>query len=139
VAPRGEAGSDGAAGRSGAAPNVTESRDAMSALGRFLIIKKAAPMAALKTLDLRNMLVTGPDLHAGVQNPHLDEDIQPLALTEGEIDDLGAALFPGARAVSIKASARQPCSPPANTRVLSHECVVTSRGRPAELKPHLEA
>jgi cytochrome c peroxidase len=26
----------------------------------------------------------------GVQNPYLDEDIQPLALTEAEIDDLVA-------------------------------------------------
>ena len=28
----------------------------------------------------------------GLQNPYLDEDIQPLALTEGDIDDLVAFL-----------------------------------------------
>jgi hypothetical protein len=34
-----------------------------------------------------------------LQNPHLDEDIQPLALTEGDIDDLVVALFSGVKAV----------------------------------------
>ena len=102
----------------------------MSALGRFLIIKKAATMAALKTPDLRNMLVTGPYLHAGVQNPHLDKDIQPLALREGDMTTSGRRCFParGPPRSRIKASARRPCSPHANTQVLSHECVVTSRG-----------
>lgn len=81
----------------------------MSALGRFLITKKAADTAAFKTPNLRNVLVTGPYFHdgsqetlwdvidhynkgAGVKNPWLDEDIQPLALTEPEIDDLVAFL-----------------------------------------------
>ena len=32
----------------------------MSALGRFLITKKEADIAAFKTPDLRNVLVTGP-------------------------------------------------------------------------------
>jgi cytochrome c peroxidase len=81
----------------------------MSALGRFLITKKEADIAAFKTPDVRNVLVTGPYFHDGsqetlwdvmdhynkgdgLQNPHLDEDIQPLALTEGEIDDLVAFL-----------------------------------------------
>ncbi len=81
----------------------------MSALGRFLITKKEADMAAFKTPDLRNVLVTGPYFHDGSQetlwdtvdhynkgdglkNPWLDEDIQPLALTEAEIDDLVAFL-----------------------------------------------
>jgi hypothetical protein len=40
-------------------------------------------------------------LHAGLQNPHFDKDSQPLALTEGDIDDLGAALLSGVRDVSI--------------------------------------
>ena len=78
-----------------------------SALGRFLITKKAADIAAFKTPDIRNVLVTGPYFHDGsqetlwdvvdhynkgdgLQNPYLDEDIQPLALTEPEIDDLVA-------------------------------------------------
>jgi cytochrome c peroxidase len=77
----------------------------MSALGRFLITKKEADIAAFKTPDLRNVLVTGPYFHDGSQetlwdvidhynkgnglhNPYLGEDIQPLGLTEREIDDL---------------------------------------------------
>jgi cytochrome c peroxidase len=80
-----------------------------SALGRFLITKKAADIAAFKTPDLRNVLLTGPYFHDGSQatlwdvidhynkgdgrqNPYLDEDIQPLALTEPQIDDLVAFL-----------------------------------------------
>jgi cytochrome c peroxidase len=80
-----------------------------SALGRFLITKKEADIAAFKTPDMRNVLVTGPYFHDGSQetlwdvidhynkgdglhNPYLDEDIQPLALTEPEIDDLVAFL-----------------------------------------------
>src|SRR5882724_5365558 len=81
----------------------------MSSLGRFLITKKEADIASFKTPDLRNVLVTGPYFHDGsqetlwdvmdhynkgdgLQNPYLDEDIQPLALTEGEIGDVVAFL-----------------------------------------------
>jgi len=81
----------------------------MSALGRFLITKKEADTASFKTPNLRNVLVTGPYFHdgsqetlwdvidhynkgAGLKNPWLDEDIQPLALTEHDIDDLVAFL-----------------------------------------------
>ena len=82
----------------------------MSALGRFLITKKASDIASFKTPGLRNVLVTGPYFHDGsqetlwdvmdhynkgddgLQNPYLDEDIQPLALTEGQIDDVVAFL-----------------------------------------------
>ena len=81
----------------------------MSALGRFLITKKEMDIASFKTPNLRNVLVTGPYFHDGsqetlwdvmdhynkgdgLQNPYLDEDIQPLALTEKEIDDLVAFL-----------------------------------------------
>jgi cytochrome c peroxidase len=80
-----------------------------SVLGRFLITKKEADIASFKTPNLRNVLVTGPYFHDGSQetlwdvidhynkgdglkNPWLDEDIQPLALTEHEIDDLVAFL-----------------------------------------------
>jgi cytochrome c peroxidase len=79
----------------------------MSALGRFLITKKQKDTASFKTPDIRNVLVTGPYFHDGsqatlwdvidhynkgdgLQNPYLDEDIQPLALTETDIDDLVA-------------------------------------------------
>jgi len=81
----------------------------MSALGRFLITKKDSDTAAFKTPNLRNVLITGPYFHdgsqetlwdvidhynkgAGLKNPWLDEDIQPLALTERDIDDLVAFL-----------------------------------------------
>ncbi len=81
----------------------------LSVLGRFLITRKEADTASFKTPNLRNVLVTGPYFHdgsqetlwdvidhynkgAGLQNPWLDEDIQPLALTEPEIDDLAAFL-----------------------------------------------
>jgi cytochrome c peroxidase len=80
-----------------------------SALGRFLITKQQKDIASFKTPDLRNVLVTAPYFHDGSQqtlwdtmdhynkgdganNPWLDEDIRPLALTEPEIDDLVAFL-----------------------------------------------
>ncbi|MGO8924091.1 MAG: cytochrome-c peroxidase [Xanthobacteraceae bacterium] len=80
-----------------------------SVLGRFLVTKKQSDIASFKTADLRNVMVTGPYFHDGSQetlwdvmdhynkgdgraNPWLDEDIQPLALTEPEIDDLVAFL-----------------------------------------------
>jgi cytochrome c peroxidase len=79
----------------------------MSALGRFLVTKKESDIASFKTPNIRNVLVTGPYFHdgsqetlwdvvdhynkgAGLQNPYLDQDIQPLALTENDVDDLVA-------------------------------------------------
>ena len=81
----------------------------MSVLGRFLITKKEQDIAAFKTPGLRNVLLTAPYFHDGSQetlwdvldhynkgdglhNPYLDEDMQPLALTEGDIDDVVAFL-----------------------------------------------
>jgi cytochrome c peroxidase len=81
----------------------------MSALGRFLITKEEKDIASFKTPDIRNVLVTAPYFHDGsqetlwdvidhynkgdgLQNPYLDEDIQPLSLTENDIDDLVAFL-----------------------------------------------
>ena len=78
-----------------------------SVLGRFLLTRKDSDVASFKTPDLRNVLVTAPYFHDGSQqtlwdavdhynkgdglaNPWLDEDFQPLALTEPEIDDLVA-------------------------------------------------
>jgi cytochrome c peroxidase len=77
----------------------------MAVLGRFLVTKKDSAIAAFKTPGLRNVLVTAPYFHDGsqatlwdvmdhynkgdgLQNPWLDTDIQPLALSESEIDDL---------------------------------------------------
>jgi cytochrome c peroxidase len=81
----------------------------MSVLGRFLVTKEQSDIASFKTPDLRNVLVTGPYFHDGsmqtlwdvmdhynkgdgISNPWLDEDMQPLALTEPEIDDVVAFL-----------------------------------------------
>jgi cytochrome c peroxidase len=81
----------------------------MSVLGRFLISRKEPDIASFKTPNLRNVLVTAPYFHdgsqqtlwdvmdhynkgAGLQNPYLDQDIQPLALSEQDIDDLVAFL-----------------------------------------------
>jgi cytochrome c peroxidase len=81
----------------------------MSVLGRFLVTKRQSDIASFKTPGLRNVLVTGPYFHDGsmqtlwdvmdhynkgdgLSDPWLDQDIQPLALTEQEIDDLVAFL-----------------------------------------------
>lgn len=81
----------------------------LSVLGRFLVTKAESDIAAFKTPDVRNVLVTGPYFHDGsmqtlwdvmdhynkgdgVTDPWLDQDIQPLALTEPEIDDVVAFL-----------------------------------------------
>jgi cytochrome c peroxidase len=81
----------------------------MSALGRFLVTKREADTASFRTPSLRNVLVTAPYFHDGSQqtlwdvldhynkgdglhDPFLDEDIEPLALTEQDIDDLVAFL-----------------------------------------------
>jgi cytochrome c peroxidase len=77
----------------------------LSVLGRFLVTRKEADIASFKTPDLRNVLITGPYFHDGsqatlwdvvdhynkgdgIQNPFIDQDIQPLALSESDIDDL---------------------------------------------------
>ena len=79
----------------------------LSVLGRFLLTKKPADTASFKTPGLRNVMVTAPYFHDGsqltlwdvvdhynkgdgIKNPWLDTDMQPLALTEPEIDDLVA-------------------------------------------------
>jgi cytochrome c peroxidase len=100
----------------------------MSALGRFLITRKETDTASFKTPNLRNILITGPYFHDGsqatlwdvmdhynkgdgLQNPYLDQDIQPLALTEDEIDDLVAFMAsltsPDYRDQGVAALARQ--------------------------------
>ncbi len=81
----------------------------LSVLGRFLVTRKEEDIASFKTPNLRNVMVTAPYFHDGSQetlwdamdhynkgdgmkNPWLDEDIQPLALAESDIDDLAAFL-----------------------------------------------
>jgi cytochrome c peroxidase len=80
-----------------------------SVVGRFLVTKKEKDIASFKTPNLRNVLVTAPYFHDGsqatlwdvvdhynhsdgIQDPWLDEDMQPLALSESEIDDVVAFL-----------------------------------------------
>ncbi|MEA3001982.1 MAG: cytochrome c peroxidase [Sphingomonadales bacterium] len=100
----------------------------LSVLGRFLLTKKPADTAAFKTPGLRNVMITAPYFHDGSQltlwdvvdhynkgdgleNPWLDTDMQPLALTEPEIDDLVAFMAslasPQYRALANKEFARQ--------------------------------
>jgi cytochrome c peroxidase len=81
----------------------------MSVLGRFLLTKKDSDIASFKTSGLRNVLITGPYFHDGsqstlwdvldhynkgdgIRDPWLDEDMQPLGLSESEIDDVVAFL-----------------------------------------------
>ena len=80
-----------------------------SAVGRFLVTKRETDIASFKTPSLRNVLITAPYFHDGsqatlwdamdhynkgdgIQNPWLDSDMQPLALSESEIDDVVAFL-----------------------------------------------
>jgi cytochrome c peroxidase len=81
----------------------------MSVLGRFLITRKQNDIASFKTPGLRNVVVTAPYFHDGsmqtlwdvmdhynkgdgITDPWLDNDMQPLALSESEIDDVVAFL-----------------------------------------------
>jgi cytochrome c peroxidase len=100
----------------------------MAVLGRFLVTKKQTDIASFKTPGLRNVLVTGPYFHDGsmqtlwdvldhynkgdgITNPWLDKDMQPLALTEPEIDDMVAFLAsltsPQYKAIGDQEYARQ--------------------------------
>jgi cytochrome c peroxidase len=100
----------------------------MSALGRYLITRNDSDIASFKSPDLRNVMVTAPYFHdgsaatlwdvidhynkgAGVQDPWLDVDIQPLALHERDIDDLVALMAsltsPSYRDLAAKELARQ--------------------------------
>ena len=73
----------------------------MSVLGRLLVTKKEADIASFKTPGLRNVLVTAPYFHDGsqvtlwdvldhynkgdgIRDPWLDQDIEPLALSEAD-------------------------------------------------------
>jgi cytochrome c peroxidase len=81
----------------------------MSALGRFLVTRNDSDIASFKSPGLRNVMITAPYFHdgsaatlwdvvdhynkgAGLRDPWLDVDIQPLGLHEGDIDDLVALM-----------------------------------------------
>lgn len=81
----------------------------LSELGRFLVSKQRADIGAFKTPQLRNIALTGPYMHdgsmqtlwdvmdhynkGGEANAYLDGGIEPLALSEAEIDQLVAFMF----------------------------------------------
>lgn len=81
----------------------------MSELGRFLVTKNRADVGAFKTEQLRNVALTAPYMHdgsmrtlwdvmdhynkGGEANPYLDGGIEPLALSEDEIDAVVALMF----------------------------------------------
>jgi cytochrome c peroxidase len=81
----------------------------MSELGRFLVTKNRGDIGAFKTEQVRNVGITGPYMHdgslktlwdvvdhynkGGETNTYLDGGIEPLNLSENEIDDVVAFLF----------------------------------------------
>jgi cytochrome c peroxidase len=81
----------------------------MSELGRFITTRNRSDIGAFKTEQLRNVGITAPYMHdgslhtlwdvvdhynkGGETNPYLDGGIEPLDLSESEIDDLVAFLF----------------------------------------------
>jgi cytochrome c peroxidase len=80
-----------------------------SALGRFMVTRNFADIGAFRSSQLRNIGITGPYMHDGTlqslwdvmdhynkggeANRWLDGGIEPLALTESEVDDLVAFMF----------------------------------------------
>ena len=92
-----------------AAIDTTAITSEMSVLGRFLVTRKQSDIASFKTPGLRNVVVTTPYFHDGsmqtlwdvmdhynkgdgIADPWLDKDMQPLGLSESEIDDVVAFL-----------------------------------------------
>jgi cytochrome c peroxidase len=81
----------------------------LSELGRFIVTKDRADIGAFKTSQLRNIGITPPYMHdgsmqtlwdvmdhynkGGEANPFLDGGVEPLALTEAEIDAVVSFLF----------------------------------------------
>jgi cytochrome c peroxidase len=81
----------------------------LSELGRFLVTRNRSDLGAFKTEQLRNVGLTAPYMHdgsmqtlwdvvdhynrGGEANRYLDGGIEPLALSEPEIDQLVAFLF----------------------------------------------
>ena len=81
----------------------------MSELGRFIVSRNRGDIGAFKTEQLRNVGITAPYMHdgslhtlwdvmdhynkGGETNPYLDGGIEPLNLSEDEIDDVVAFLF----------------------------------------------
>jgi len=84
-------------------------RTEMSELGRFMVTKNRSDIGAFRTSMLLNIGITPPYMHdgslptlwdvmdhynkGGEANPSLDGGMEPLALTEKEIDQMVAFLF----------------------------------------------
>jgi cytochrome c peroxidase len=81
----------------------------LSELGRFVVTKNRSDIGSFKTEQLRNVGISAPYMHdgslttlwdvmdhynkGGEQNLYLDGGIEPLALSEPEIDQLVAFMF----------------------------------------------
>jgi cytochrome c peroxidase len=81
----------------------------LSELGRFMVTRNRSDIGGFRTSQLRNIGLTGPYMHdgslvtlwdvmdhynkGGEANPFLDGGIEPLALTEEEIDAVVALMF----------------------------------------------
>jgi cytochrome c peroxidase len=81
----------------------------MSELGRFMVTRNRSDIGAFKTQQIRNIGITGPYMHdgsmqtlwdvmdhynkGGETNAYLDGGIEPLNLSEREIDQVVAFLF----------------------------------------------
>ncbi|MET0593403.1 MAG: cytochrome c peroxidase [Polyangiaceae bacterium] len=81
----------------------------LSELGRFIVSKNRSEIGAFKTSQVRNVGITAPYMHdgsiatlwdvmdhynkGGEANAFLDGGIEPLALTDKEVDQLVAFLF----------------------------------------------
>jgi cytochrome c peroxidase len=80
-----------------------------SELGRFVVTRIESDIGGFRSSQIRNIGITGPYMHdgslmtlwdvmdhynkGGEANPYLDGGIEPLALSETEIDDLVAFMF----------------------------------------------
>ena len=78
-------------------------------LGRFVVTRIEPDIGGFRTSQVRNIGITAPYMHdgslatlwdvmdhynkGGEQNPYLDGGIEPLALSEGEVNELVAFLF----------------------------------------------
>jgi cytochrome c peroxidase len=109
----------------------------MSVLGRFLVTRKQSDIASFKTPGLRNVVVTAPYFHDGsmqtlwdvmdhynkgdgITDPWLDKDMQPLALSESEIDDV----------VEFLASLTSPQYKEISDREYAHQLTLSKVNRP---------
>jgi cytochrome c peroxidase len=109
----------------------------MSVLGRFLVTRKRSDIASFKTPGLRNVVVTAPYFHDGsmetlwdvmdhynkgdgITDPWLDKDMQPLALSESEIDDV----------VAFLASLTSPQYKAMSDREYAHQLALSKVSRP---------